>query len=381
MEQKPNSQLPPLPDAAATPPAAPPPPPADPVPADDCHNEPPELNDYDTPPMFNRGSFQRVFSFKGRITRAEFILSHLAIPLYFLVTTYVASICSDVASLIGGETVGQGAYNRVMLANLFVFCWFYTAQGVKRCHDAGLSGWLFYIPFFNIPMLFKAGRPGENRYGLRASLKAADSRERTAISSRRRRGLMCALAWLFCSPVYLILAVRWGIQKWMARIILFAVSPLVVCTVHTVRSTIVEQHATDNMEQQAAAYLAPEVIGVKLPTHELKWAPEMSDFGETTYVLTFDQAPSPALLDNIAALARRTGSGWTVYEDEAAATDDYGYYLEDYGHVAATDSAATPPALFHFVKNVRPKGADASAHVDLTIRRNEREALLKVTTE
>jgi uncharacterized membrane protein YhaH (DUF805 family) len=43
--------------------------------------------------------------------------------------------------------------------------WFLWAQGAKRCHDIGKSGWWQIVPFYVLWMLFQAGDPYENEYG------------------------------------------------------------------------------------------------------------------------------------------------------------------------------------------------------------------------
>lgn len=43
--------------------------------------------------------------------------------------------------------------------------WFTWAQGTKRCHDRGNSGWYQLIPFYGLWMLFGEGDYGINGYG------------------------------------------------------------------------------------------------------------------------------------------------------------------------------------------------------------------------
>ena len=43
--------------------------------------------------------------------------------------------------------------------------WLFWAQGAKRCHDRGNSGWYQLIPFYFFVMLFGEGEPYENRFG------------------------------------------------------------------------------------------------------------------------------------------------------------------------------------------------------------------------
>lgn len=43
--------------------------------------------------------------------------------------------------------------------------WFILAQGAKRCHDRGNSGWFQLIPFYGLWMLFGDSYFGNNKYG------------------------------------------------------------------------------------------------------------------------------------------------------------------------------------------------------------------------
>ena len=43
--------------------------------------------------------------------------------------------------------------------------WFLWAQGAKRCHDRGNSGWYQIIPFYFFVMLFGRSEEGVNDYG------------------------------------------------------------------------------------------------------------------------------------------------------------------------------------------------------------------------
>lgn len=46
-----------------------------------------------------------------------------------------------------------------------ILFWFILAQGAKRCHDLGNSGFYQFIPFYGLWMLFEKGKSGENEYG------------------------------------------------------------------------------------------------------------------------------------------------------------------------------------------------------------------------
>ncbi|AJR03748.1 DUF805 domain-containing protein [Siansivirga zeaxanthinifaciens] len=95
--------------------------------------------------------FKNPFSFKGRIRRTEYGLS--AIIYYFFITL------TDILGFQDGE------YAIPFLILLIPIFWFMLAQGAKRCHDRGNSGWYQIIPFYSLWMLFGDGEYGPNAYG------------------------------------------------------------------------------------------------------------------------------------------------------------------------------------------------------------------------
>ena len=48
---------------------------------------------------------------------------------------------------------------------LIPIIWFFLAQGAKRCHDRGNSGWFQLIPYYVFWMVFADSEPGSNQYG------------------------------------------------------------------------------------------------------------------------------------------------------------------------------------------------------------------------
>lgn len=95
--------------------------------------------------------FKKPFSFEGRIRRTEFGLSYL---IYIIAIFLFASISDFVG-------FGSGLFGLAYIPLL----WFLLAQGVKRCHDRGNSGWFIVIPFYGLWMLFADSEVGENQYG------------------------------------------------------------------------------------------------------------------------------------------------------------------------------------------------------------------------
>lgn len=95
--------------------------------------------------------FKNPFSFEGRIRRTEYGLS---IIFYGI----IAAILNVLMLSGGSETVGFAFAYIPMI-------WFVLAQGAKRCHDVGNSGWWQLIPFYGLWMLFQDGESKSNDYG------------------------------------------------------------------------------------------------------------------------------------------------------------------------------------------------------------------------
>ena len=338
-----------------------------------------ELEAFDAKPLANAGILVRAFSFKGRITRAEYLISHALIPLHFMLVAYVANVASEIASFSVGAEAAGSLYNRLMLfSGLFMFCWFYTAQGVKRCHDVGWSGWWFYVPFINIPLFFKKSRPETNRYGLPASLRATNAEDATAATLVRRRGIWCAATWLICSPVYLFLTWRWKIQRLFARLVMLLVSPFIISVGYTSQVAHKQAKIARTHEARAIGFLSEDNLGVALPVDEAEWRGRERFTGADTYDISFSKALTESDYKRIAALAEDKESGWVAYQDEEEADSDgdYGYYMEDYG-TSAKEVKAKAPTCFRFTKTLKGR-KKREFNVTLTILKQEKEAKLTV---
>ena len=92
--------------------------------------------------------FSAIFSFDGRIRRTEYALSFLI----YLALVYV------LGELLKSSSIKGFTFIPIL--------WFLWAQGAKRCHDRGNSGWWQIIPFYVFWMLFAEGDSEENEYGL-----------------------------------------------------------------------------------------------------------------------------------------------------------------------------------------------------------------------
>jgi uncharacterized membrane protein YhaH (DUF805 family) len=96
--------------------------------------------------------FKNPFSFDGRIRRKEYGLTFVIYLIFYAIT-----------SLLSMAADGAGAIIAVVL--IIPVVWFLWAQGAKRCHDIGRSGWWQIIPFYFFVLLFQDGDQGRNEYG------------------------------------------------------------------------------------------------------------------------------------------------------------------------------------------------------------------------
>lgn len=102
----------------------------------------------------NKGMFKRIFSFKGRIRRTEYGLSYIIFLIWYLIFMSVSEM-NDVNPVLA----------LLIILTIVPTYWFLWAQGAKRCHDRGNSGWYQIIPFYFLIMLFGGSEDGINNYG------------------------------------------------------------------------------------------------------------------------------------------------------------------------------------------------------------------------
>jgi uncharacterized membrane protein YhaH (DUF805 family) len=94
--------------------------------------------------------FKNPFSFEGRIRRTEYGVS-------FIIYAVIAVIINAIMA----SSRDAGIFGLAYIPML----WFLWAQGAKRCHDVGNSGWWQLIPFYALWLLFQDGQAGSNQYG------------------------------------------------------------------------------------------------------------------------------------------------------------------------------------------------------------------------
>ena len=97
-----------------------------------------------------QGMFSMSFSFEGRIRRMEYGIS-------FIIYVILQSIVNVVLQSSPDASI-------IILVDIPLL-WFIWAQGAKRCHDLGHSGWYQIIPFYVLWLLFADGVRMTNEYG------------------------------------------------------------------------------------------------------------------------------------------------------------------------------------------------------------------------
>jgi len=102
----------------------------------------------------NRGMFKRVFSFKGRIRCLEYGLSYIIFFIWYIIFSAITEMRDPNPGLV-----------LFAILSIVPAYWFLWAQGAKRCHDRGNSGWYQIIPFYFLVMLFGGSDEGTNEYG------------------------------------------------------------------------------------------------------------------------------------------------------------------------------------------------------------------------
>ena len=98
--------------------------------------------------------FKKTFSFNGRIRRLEYGLTYL---FYIIIST--------TTELLIETNFSTDTAQIIYIILVIPILWIMFAQGAKRCHDRGNSGWYQIIPFYVFWMLFADGDYGINEYG------------------------------------------------------------------------------------------------------------------------------------------------------------------------------------------------------------------------
>ena len=106
-----------------------------------------------------QGMFSRPFSFSGRIRRTEYGITMI---IGFFINMVMGAMINSAESSYSSSSDGIIILYLIILVP---YLWFMWAQGAKRCHDRGNSGFYQLIPFYGFWMLFAEGDPDTNEYG------------------------------------------------------------------------------------------------------------------------------------------------------------------------------------------------------------------------
>ena len=103
--------------------------------------------------------FKAPFSFKGRISRKEYVITFLiSLAYYIILRAYLIDYIFE-----SFENVNTAFLVYVLAFVPLIF--FNLTQGVKRCHDCGKSGWYMLIPFYEFYLLGADGEFTDNKWG------------------------------------------------------------------------------------------------------------------------------------------------------------------------------------------------------------------------
>lgn len=111
---------------------------------EELKNKAQEANDK---PHVKPSMFRNPFSFNGRIRRLEYGISFI---IFYIMNNIFVALATE---------------EPLLIILLIPSLWFTWAQGAKRCHDRGNSGFYQIIPFYGFWMLFADGDIGSNEYG------------------------------------------------------------------------------------------------------------------------------------------------------------------------------------------------------------------------
>ena len=100
--------------------------------------------------------FKEPFSFEGRIRRTEYGFSFI---IYIVIAIIINMLVASGSRNSGNS---DGAFALIFYIPMLWFLW---AQGAKRCHDLGNSGWWQLIPFYALWLFFVDGKQCANEYG------------------------------------------------------------------------------------------------------------------------------------------------------------------------------------------------------------------------
>ena len=149
------------------------------------------------------------FSFNGRITRQEYLISMIldVIPFYAVISL---SEKYPIAVLL-----------------LIPILWVAYAQGAKRCHDLGNSGWFQLLPFYALWMIFQDSMNGPNKHG--ENPKGVNDPDMEYKASNSLKSIATVVGYIFGS--FFILGILFKIQHWAGAGVILIVSLTILACV------------------------------------------------------------------------------------------------------------------------------------------------------
>lgn len=123
--------------------------------------QPPRANVEDVRSRTEQYQPVKFWSIRGRVSRLQYLGYLMGGYLLVLLTAAV------LGGILGALGAGKAAPFVFMLP-LIPYTVFSIIMLIQRSHDMGWSGWsalLAFIPFAALLWIFKAGTPGENRFG------------------------------------------------------------------------------------------------------------------------------------------------------------------------------------------------------------------------
>lgn len=108
-----------------------------------------------------------IFYVEGRIDRFSYFWSCVIIAIYLGMLMVVIGIFLVMLNELFNIDIDSPDVDLFIRYNpLYIpFYWCLFAQGARRSHDLGNSGWLQLIPFYFILLLITPGDKLENKYG------------------------------------------------------------------------------------------------------------------------------------------------------------------------------------------------------------------------
>lgn len=145
------------------------------------------------------------FSLNGRIRRTKYALSIIIALALVFITIFIDN------SILENDLLDTYSQREALLISIiFIFNFilgFLFAQGAKRCHDRGRSGWFQFIPFYILWMIFADSEYGNNEYGPNPKGIGNEYNEKTQKIKFKNTGLVIASIFIISSILSITLII------------------------------------------------------------------------------------------------------------------------------------------------------------------------------